>query len=752
MSQTSTVVPALLASLGVHGNPQAISSGDFANPPLRYRPVALYWLNDTIANDVIDTQLTTLCDKDGYGGLAILPVEEYWEPEFMDKYGHLLKKLDSLGMWAIFCDDKSFPSGTAGGFMRKKHPELCSRRLYKKERDVTGPSVVNESIPAGTLMACVAMDIADHRRRIDLAAHVKKDTLVWQVPAGDWKLMYFTTDTSAGFVDYLNPEAVDTWIGLTYQRFYDRFPTHFGTTIKSSFYDDIAIYQANPSPNAWEGQEHTCWTDAMNERFREKFNSDPATSYPALWYDIGPETAIARYRFFALRAEMLSDAFVGSVARWCANHGIDASGHPAGDYDVSPVAMAGDAIKFYRHAQRPLVDVIFHYGQGRNGYKLASSAACLYDRPLVQCETYGAFNQNDESGFKPDILYRTAMELFTRGINVIIPHGVWYKYPAKICPPEISWRNGVVGPSLPDYSAWVARCQLILQGGRHVADIAVLYPIAGILADAHFGGEKTISDYQEVGNRLTARIRNDFTFMHPEVLDAKCTVDPAHHTLRLNNAANWENYRALIIPGRSHSGAINVTTLQKAKEFYDNGGVVICTSQLPCAAVEPGKDDLVRSLVRGIFGIDPKAGEFPYTKSANARGGTAYFIPNIDEKIDGMDRLTLTLNEAIPVWDVRFENATVLPDRHGEVSYIHKVMAGHDYYFFANSSDSTFSSHVRLRGKIAPESMDPHTGRIEKVRCESGIDGNDAITAINLTIGAQRSVFIRDAGKDAKAK
>lgn len=370
---------------------------DFANPPLKYHTTPLYWLNGKITNEVIDSQLTNFRDKDGYGSVAILPFTEWHEPEFMEKYGHLLDKLDELGMWAIFCDDQNFPSGTAGGEIGKSYPEFTSRQINKAEQDVTGPMDYQANVPAGALMGCVAMNNDDHGKRIDITAGVSNGKLSWKVPAGNWKIMMFNSRRDLamnrkdpnGNLDYLNPAAVDKWISLTYQRFYDKFPTHFGTTIKSSFYDDISLYQANP--DVWNGNDRRCWTDGYNAVFKQKFGISPVEFYPALWYDIGPTTAAARSMLFGLRAELLSESFVKRVAAWCAAHRIDASGHPAGDYEVSPMGFSGDAIKFYQHAQCPLLDVIGAYGSKRDGYKLSGSAAFLYDKPILQCETYGAF-------------------------------------------------------------------------------------------------------------------------------------------------------------------------------------------------------------------------------------------------------------------------------------------------------------------------------------------------------------------------
>jgi len=731
-------------------------TGDFANPPLKYRTTPLYWLNGKISTADIDSQLTAFRDKDGYGSVAILPVTEYWEPDFLEKYGHILRKLDELGMWAIFCDDKSFPSGTAGGEIGKTYPEYCARQVFKSEKDVTGPLAYRVDLPAGALMGCVAMNNKDHAERIDITSGVGNGKLSWKVPAGDWKIMIFSSRRDVGMnrkdlnvnLDYLNPAAVVKWISLTYQRFYDRFPTHFGTTIKSSFYDDISLYQA--SPDVWNGDDHRCWTEGYNAAFLKKYGISPVEYYPAMWYDIGPSTAAARSMLFGFRAELLSESFVKRVADWCAAHKIDASGHPAGDYEVSPMGFSGDAIKFYKHAQRPLLDVIGAYGSKRDGYKLSSSAAFLYDRPILQCETYGAFENWKEADFTPDLLYRTAMELYARGINLIIPHGVWYAHPNVPTPPEISWRNPRVAASLPDYNKWAARCQLILQGGRHVADIAVLYPITGIYADCYFGHEGTDSGYLDVGERLTNRIRRDFTFLHPEVLKDKCSIDPVNHLLHLDNKVNAESYHVLILPGKPEAGAINVSTLQKAKDFFNQGGIVISTRRLPVKSAEPGKDAIIARLVEDIFGLDPNRAGHRYTKNQNANGGNAYFIPDIDENVAGTTRLAAVLDDALPVWDVRLEEDIIIKSAKGKLSYIHKIREGCDYYFFANSSDDGVDTWVRLKGRLRPELLDPHTGTIHGVAFQNIKEGGQDITRIQLKLGANKSAFIRDARMNAK--
>jgi hypothetical protein len=99
-----------------------------------------------------------------------------------------------------------------------------------------------------------------------------------------------------------------------------------------------------------------------------------------------------------------------------------------------------------------------------------------------------------------------------------------------------------------------------------------------------------------VGERLALDVRRDFTFLHPDVLDARCTIDGP--TLRLTNRVNHEQYRILVMPG---SRAIHASNLAKIRDFYDQGGVVLATTRLPDYSAEAGKDQQVRDAIAAMF-------------------------------------------------------------------------------------------------------------------------------------------------------
>lgn len=888
--------------------PEQVAAG-FANPLAQHRSWPLYWLNAPLKPAALREQIQAMRDQCGFGGFAPLTLRtakpDYLTEEYFERYALMLETAESLGLKIIFYDDINFPTGTAGGRLAKQFPDSTLKNLRKVEKEIIGPRQVELPVPGRTLMAAVAME-SQTKQRIDLAGFIKDAKLTWNMPVGTWKVMFFVCEPQSEFVDYLDPEAVKRWMTLTYDQFYKRFSRHFGTTITQSFFDDAAMVYTSGGRT---------WTTGFNEKFKHKHGTDPALLYPAMWYDIGPDTEAARVALFGMRAELMSEGFVRTIHEWCAARGIKVSGHPAGNYEPQPVEVSGDNIKFYQHCDIPLFDSIHYYGHGRDGFKLVSSAAFTYDRPVTAVEIYG--NYPDNSVDKA-MLYRSAMEVFARGANQIIPHGMWYE-PAKMhIPPEISHRNQRWGAELPAYNQFVGRCSLLLQGGRHVADVGMLYPVVALQAAYRFDvpglqqpnwgkDAPRWADYLKISDRLTGSVRRDFTFLHPEILDERCRVQDA--TLRLNNATNWEEYRVIIIPGGE---VISWRNLQKMQQFYDEGGRVIATTQLPFKSSEFGHDDDVRQAITTMFGIAPSAtvaaasdaayririevsgqtirtyvkgvlvdvtvddavrqggigfressnerGGFarlkmtspegnllfqddfagglqqwintenasisngwlavgenhamrsrvgtdwkdyvieaelstnhapaglvfrasadgrnhylwqfwpaknqlrphklvdgrysvikdlpcvdvdenakPFVTRTNARGGKAYFAAN-----PTAGTLRAIFDDALPVADVAFENAPEANSGGGMLSYLHKVKDGADLYYFANSSNDRVDTWVKLRGKLALQTWDPHSGTMTPLESAPITENGQQTTRLHLVLEPVTSVFLTE--------
>lgn len=409
-------------------------------------------------------------------------------------------------------------------------------------------------------------------------------------------------------------------------------------------------------------------------------------------------------------------------------------GHPPENYSPNSVVAHGDILKYYRHVDIPLLDAILCFRRGLNGFKQVCSAADLGDKPVVGAELCGAYPEEMDSA----MLYRTTLEAMARGVNFVVPHGMWYDTDPQTVriPPLIAPENPLLGPALKGYSTSTGRSCMLLQGGRRIADIAVLWPINAIQAESYMFRDaesglpianwhpNDVVNYALSG-MLTNDLHRDFTYIHPENLtDGKVSVEGDR--LRLNNAENLQEYSVLVIPG---GGYISAGALARIGEFYDNGGKVIALASLPSHSAEFGRDAEVQSLIAAIFGTAAPDAEATAT---NDRGGKFVFVPRTT--VQSMaDALAQTGCEA----DVIIPDAQ--PDESGFINYTHKQRDGRDFYFVTNTTARPFAGEISLRGEFGTvELWNPHTG--ETVSAEFRTDKGR--TLVSVRIPAVRSLFI----------
>ena len=563
---------------------------DFQTPPVQYKPRPFFEWNTITDPVIVDSILTNCKNRDDYGGMTVIPDYQlspaYYTAGYFSVYRQYLQKLKDLGMMAIQYDDFGFPTGTLN------NAAYDGKRLDMLAEDVTGTMAYSKAIPAGTLMGVVAMNNAT-KERTDITASVTGGSVRWNVPQGSYKIMIFTvTDNASTMVNYLDPVACQYYYSTKVDQYYQNMPTFYGSTIDRSFYDDISF----------EYCDYRLWTSDYNAKFQTAKGFSPILYYPALWFDIGSETVFARNALLGFRMDLYDNAFPKKANEWARSRGIISGGHFSQHFgEHSYFGPINDCMKFYKSAGYVVVDELFNLGQNWPKLKMATSAACNYDIPVAACETYGAFPKT----MGVDVLYKEIFGQFARGINFIIPHAVWYDPNYQhFADADKSWRNPVLGPALPAYSKTVGRLCRLLQGGRHVADIGVLYPVAGMMGEYYFGSPESVFYWVNMfslNEMLTNTISRDYTYIHPEILDSKCTVDG--NTIKLANTVNYEQYKILIIPSTK---TIHWSNLQKIKQFCDNGGKVIGIGTLPYRSAESGHDADVRSTIQAMFGIDPR--------------------------------------------------------------------------------------------------------------------------------------------------
>ena len=758
------VVALLGRAVIVSADEAAVDYAQFKEPPAEYRGIGWMRFNlSSMSEESVTANVQRYVDRGSWGSFMIessggstagLSEEylrgskrepssrgiQYLSEEYFKYYRLAIEEgLKNKFPLSTLYDEWMYPSGIVGGLFYTRYPEYVGKSLEMAEKNVTGPAKTEMGVPAGAYVGAVMMNLDTHKR-IDVSGSKTDITsLSVEVPDGNWKIMVFYLNSAfrpqsrkGGAVDYLDREAVAKYIALSFDPYYEHLKEFFGPVIKRTMYDE-------PSMHMVDGR---MWTPNFNREFEKRFGYSPVQYYPALWYDIGPETAAARNALFGFRADLYADNYIGQLAQWCEDRNIKLGGHQDQEEARNPVAIHGDLMKVFRHQQVPGHDDIYYPGRSNVSYKIVTSAAYNYDRPECFAETYAAYRAMNRT-----IWLRTAMDQFAMGINM-----------------QLGSRPRDIGPEMDRF---VGRMSYLLRGGRHVADVAVVYPIAALQAAYAFASPAAAKsggspgfyyaleggivppevDYMDLGEMLYRALRVDYTYLHPDVLAGRCDVEKSK--LVLNNKTNREEFRVLILPGGE---VLSAAAAKKLLDFYRGGGTVIATHKLPSKSAEFGRDKEVRDMVYEVFGIssdnpmtarvDIVVDDFKeYFIKPNNAGGHGYFLPQPD-----INLLNAVLKEAIAVRDVDIQEPPMWPVKMGRaydgaLTYLHKVKDGRDIYFFANSADKPVDTKVILRGDKELAIWNPHTGEREDAEAIRSESGGQAVTTVNLVLPPVTSTF-----------
>ncbi len=708
---------------------------NFQNPAHEKYPRPFFFIEvdaSKIEEDELAAVTSLSAENLGYSGFAVnaqFMQHGYLSEDFFKKYKIILEEAKKRNLKICLYDENGCPSGSAYGLFAKEYPNDTVKRLDKLEWEICGPAHFEKRIESdGTCMAAVGMNM-ETKERIDLSAFVRAEGSVGfdiecELPLGRWKIMVFLcVKDGSQYVDYLSEESVKKFIELTHGKYYRHFPEYFGNVIDSAFYDEPAMMGEHPWMTGGRlVREGRMWAPGFNEAFENLFGESAALHYPALWYDIGEGTQESRFKLIHVRAELF-ERYIHTMADWCEEHMIQLTGHTWEEVDANPSSAMGDLMKVFRHQHIPGLDSIYTYQYVSKGIKLVTSAANNWDKPLVMSESFGGFKYKENL---MEMLYKETMDQFAKGVNYLVPHAVFFTGDPGELPPDFSFRSPY-SKEIPNFTRYAARLSTMLQGGRHIADIAVWYPIFDLQAEFHFAvvNDRCVPaycNYQEIGEMLSLNLRRDFTYLHPEAFLEKCGIDEQTKEIVLRNKVNFERFKVLILPAMER---IDLESLQKIKAFYDAGGKIIAVGKIPSKAIQERDTPEVKKILSALFPIHTKE------PNENKKGGKTWFIETLSP-----EKLQECVWEAVPAPDVVFENIPVLAE--GSFSYIHKNIQNRDIYFVANSSNMCIHTDMKILGRQKAEIWNPHTG--ERVIPSVGHTGPYA--CVDLHINPIESLFI----------
>lgn len=509
------------------------------------------------------------------------PHPDYLGNQWWEDVTFCLKTAQQLGLKVWLFDEKMYPSGVAGGLVVKARPDLSLQVLTQRSYIVSGPQNHYQRNVRGftrdwtDLVTAVAVPvladgILDGQHMVDLRPYIEASsrTMTWAVPDGDWRLIFAGTQPqwsgrSVGeCIDWLNPEAVETFIALTYDATWEHLQPYFGNTLLG-FFGDETSFENFAGYESLFGEETPAmpWTKHLLTLFEETKGYDISPHLAALWWDLGSSTNTVRYDYMDVLTQQFSRAFFQRIQTWCADHDVQFIGHLVEDNGAHARHGYGPG-HFFRMMQGfdiggyDLVAQVspgqtegpLHWGPWRwdAGFfywslaRLARSSSHLqHGTATTMSEAFGAYGW----GLGLRNMFWITNWMLVRGTTWFVPHAFSPLFPDPDCPPHF-FANGE-NPQWPWMARWsthVHRIGQMLDGGTHIAPLAVLYP-----AEAEWFGDTPLLD--QVGEVL-AKAHYDFDIVPMDLLnDVDCSLSDGK--LHIQNEA----FLGLVVPGLSSLNA-----------------------------------------------------------------------------------------------------------------------------------------------------------------------------------------------------
>ena len=412
-------------------------------PPVAFSQCPFWFWND----DLTEVELVRqIADFQAHGVEAFviharigLPRSIGWLSDELFRFMRIaLTEARRRGMWVMLYDEGMYPSGAASGLVVARDASFQTRGL------VCGPVSDARARAADADLKQVGVVTRKSGERVGIYEQ-KIDAVVRGLHyIGDENDPAVTLgEEEPPAADLLNPRAVECFIELVYERFYQELGEFFGNTVTAIFTDEPHPLSRSRNLEARPGSADIL--DYVNQHLGYDF-----TPYlPTLWFDDEPDAEKHRRAYAEAIAAKLDQTYYMPLARWCERHGVALTGHPA----------EPDEIGHLKHLHIPGQDIVWRHiephkpsaleGAPSTMAKGAASVAFHRGRGRNLNEFAGAYGQ--ELTFEE--LRWLASWLLIRGCDLLVPHAFYYSMRG----PRRYERPPDVGPNStwwPDYRAW----------------------------------------------------------------------------------------------------------------------------------------------------------------------------------------------------------------------------------------------------------------------------------------------------------
>ncbi|HEY4785005.1 MAG TPA: glycosyl hydrolase [Bacteroidales bacterium] len=639
-----------------------LSLQKFNDPGLDYAPYTRWWWpgNDVTKDELI--REINLFANNHFGGVEIQPlalvlptkgpgradrIMSYDTPLYYDNLRTVFEEAQKKGLTVDMTDGSGWPTGgphltEADNNLTLEYgvADIPSGNTFA----ITVPRATRGDRPSAKLVALLAVKVLkdtssanktfvlDPKSIVNITDRVKANKFTFTPPDNSWKAIAFWSmadmerpliiaKREAGFaMNHFD----STKVIKNYNYFFGErtgMEEYFGKPMRAIF-DDSYEFRAD---------RH--FSDDLISTFLANRGYDITPYLPVnIWYgynnmyyrmdhpDQKPDFAFSgedwrlRYDYDLTLSDIIGRHFLQTTKNWTESRGLLHRTQPYG-LNMDIMATAG-------LASIPEVETMQFNKGTEGGYKLITSGAHLYNRPIVSCEAAVYINRAFMT--TPQKLKLTIDKILSCGVNQIIWHGTAYRYFPDGYPKEgwypfinahlpINFSSNISESDpywkyMKDINTYAQRAQYVLRSGKPQADVLIYYPFLNYSEETFNPNETLLNGYiKEVEPPLPAE---NVTASFNRKIDTEWLNEiwPLINELNARGITwDWVNDasirelsvtkdKQLIVRGNKYKAVIlfdlpyiQLTSAQQLKKLSKSGANILAIGNLP--VIQPGYDN-----------------------------------------------------------------------------------------------------------------------------------------------------------------
>lgn len=569
---------------------------EFVDPDTAYRPKKVLYGFDG-AYDFTVRKLRS----NGYGGIVtnVKFNSEYLksDSEFeLLKTGFIRAKEEGMHLWIY--DEYQWPSGKAFGQVLEGHDEYEATGIELITLNGTGNV---EYVLPDNYIGIAGADLVGNGVRTQLETDGRRifarhdgayTAYVYARRVTNQKKEDPTDFTTLRDVDLLNPDAVRRFIDTTYEKYKEKLGDTFGA-VEAFFTDE-------PQLGNRDMKNYVVWTDRLPEKFEKMHGYRIETELYSLFAGNTAHDRTVRVNFYQTVAEMFRESYFEQIAEWCEGNGVASSGHMLFEENIQRQieTYGGDFMQLVGTMTIPGADILqvepdrlMQKGTDIGsfmGLKYVSSAAKNAGKTKVHLE----FTPSAVNGAP---FFSDPGKYITGGASLATAFGA--DTYSVICGDDY-----IPAKDLQQFSAYVGRMNVLLDGAVTTNGTAVFYPVDAVRAaytatGGHF--DYNGSDEAEKINRIMQetcwdilKAGLDFTVIDVQSVE-NAQISGGKMKIGLGE------YVTVVMPSVR---VISCKALQKLIEFESSGGTVIWLDSLPQMCDDEREADAFAGLMKDYKG------------------------------------------------------------------------------------------------------------------------------------------------------